>query len=400
MTNDQNLDPRTAAALRSALSRRTVLAGAGGVGLAAALAACGTGGDTNTGTAPATAEDQSETEKKLRWQNWVEYMDNEGGKGSTLERFEKETGIAVNYTTEIEGNESFTDTVQQQLERDQPTGYDIVVLTDWMAGKWILNGWALTLDKGNIPNWTNLRAQLQEVPFDEGREYTLPWQSGFAGIGVNKKLLKDLTGKSEIKTIEELWDPKLKGRVTVLDEMRDTIGLILMSQGKELSDFTDADFNAALDELQKQIDSGQVRQVTGNGYLADLESGQVAASTAWSGDLAGNPDLQWIVPESGATYWTDNMIIPQLAAHKLNAEKAMNFYYDPQNQADLILGGVTYVTPIPASQELVAKKDAELAENPIVFPTDEFLANTQIFKVLSPEQNDQYSQAFNDVIGA
>ena len=346
MNQDQELTPESAALLRGAMQRRTVLAGAGGVALAAFLAACGASGNGSTpSTTAAAGKDLSATEKKLRWQNWPAYMDKEGGKGSTLTTFEKQSGVDANYTTEIDDNITFTNSVQQQLQRQQPTGYDIVVLTDWMAGKWIANGWALPLNKENIPNAKNLRPQLVEVPFDKGRNYSLPWMSGFAGIGINKKVFKKLTGKSEIKSIDDLWDPKLKGRITVLSEMRDTMGLIMMSQGKNIGNFTDADFQDALAVLKDKVDSGQVRQVTGNGYLPELESGAIAASTAWSGDVDGNPDLAWFVPESGATYWTDNMMIPALAAHKTNAEKAMNFYYDPENAGRLIVGGVTYVTP-------------------------------------------------------
>jgi spermidine/putrescine transport system substrate-binding protein len=381
------------------LSRRSLLAGFGGVGIAATLAACGGSSSPVAVASPASAVDLSATDKTLRWQSWPAYMDYDGGKGSTLRAFEKQSGVKVRYTDGIEGNASFTDTVRRQLLAGKPTGYDLVVLTDWMAGKWIDNGWALPLDKTNIPNWTNLRPQLVDVPFDPGRRYTLPWMSGFAGIGINKKAYRELTGKAAPRTIQDLWDPKLKGQVTVLDEMRDTIGLILLSQGKRITDFSDADFQAALAELQKQVDSGQVKQVTGNNYLDELEKGTVAASTAWSGDLFGNPDLGWVVPESGATYWTDNLLIPAMAAHRLNAERAMNFYYDPANDARLIMGGITYATPVPASQAIVARSDAALARNELVYPTDEFLATTQIFKELTPEQNDQYTRAFNDVIG-
>ncbi len=401
MNQEQELTPESAALLRGAMQRRTVLAGAGGVALAAFLAACGASGNGSTpSTTAAAGKDLSATEKKLRWQNWPAYMDKEGGKGSTLTTFEKQSGVDANYTTEIDDNITFTNSVQQQLRRQQPTGYDIVVLTDWMAGKWIANGWALPLNKENIPNAKNLRPQLVEVPFDKGRNYSLPWMSGFAGIGINKKVFKKLTGKSEIKSIDELWDPKLKGRITVLSEMRDTMGLIMMSQGKNIGEFTESDFQDALAVLKDKVDSGQVRQVTGNGYLPELESGAIAASTAWSGDVDGNPDLAWFVPESGATYWTDNMMIPALAAHKTNAEKAMNFYYDPENAGRLIVGGVTYVTPVPAAKPTVQKLDAELAKNPLIFPSEEFLSNTQIFKVLTAEENDNYTQLFNDVVGA
>jgi spermidine/putrescine transport system substrate-binding protein len=178
------------------------------------------------------------------------------------------------------------------------------------------------------------------------------------------------------------------------------MGLIMMSQGKNIAEFTDADFQDALAVLKDKVDSGQVRQVTGNGYLPELESGAIAASTAWSGDVDGNPDLAWFVPESGATYWTDNMLIPALASHKTNAEKAMNFYYDPENAGRLIAGGVTYVTPVPSAKPTVQKLDAELAKNPLIFPSEEFLSKTQIFKVLTAEENDNYTEQFNDVVGA
>jgi spermidine/putrescine transport system substrate-binding protein len=377
-----------------------VLAASGGGVLAAGLAACGTPPAPTSRPTAASTTDTSDTDPRLRWQSWPEYLDNEGGPGSTLARFEKQTGIDVNYTQDIEGNETFTDTVQQQLVRQQSTGYDLIVLSDDTVGQWIAKGWVLPLDKENIPNWTNIRPQLLDAPYDQGAMYSLPWMSGFAGLGINKKLYKELTGKTEIRTLDDLWDPRLKGRVTVLDDLQDTMGLILMAQGKNIADFTDLDFNVALAELQEKVDSGQVRQVTGNGYLADLESGAVAASTAWSGDLDGNDELAWFLPESGGTYWTDAMLIPALAARKKNAERAMNFYYDPKNAAALLEGGVRYATPVPKAREILADAGSDLVDNPLVFPTEQFLSNTQVFKVLTPDQNDKYSNAFNDVIGA
>lgn len=383
-----------------ALTRRSVLAAGGTGALVAAMTACGTPAPATSSPTAAATVDTSDTDQRLRWQNWPEYIDEGGGAGSTLARFEQQTGIDVTYTEDIEGNETFTDTVQQQLLRQQSTGYDLVVLSDDTVGQWISKGWVLPLDKANIPNASNIRSELLDVPYDKGAVYSLPWMSGFAGLGINKKLYRQLTGKTEIRTLDELWDPRLKGRVTVLDDLQDTMGLILMAQGKNLADFTDLDFDVALAELQSRVDSGQVRQVTGNGYLTDLESGAVAASTAWSGDLDGNDELAWFLPESGGTYWTDAMLIPALAAHKKNAERAMNYYYDPRNAADLIAGGVRYATPVPAARDILDKAGDDVVDNPLVFPTEEFLAQTQVFKVLTPDQNDQYTNAFNDVIGA
>ena len=250
----------------------------------------GTGGTESTASGqptPKSQADKSDTEKALRWNNWPFYIDNQGGKGSTLAKFESETGIDVNYTENIEDNSDFFDSVKAQLQKGIPTGYDLVVLTDWMADKWIRLGYALPLTQSVIPNSKELRPQLSNVAFDPDRKYTLPWQSGFAGLGFNKKVLKDLTGKTEIKTIDELY-PKLKGRVTVLSEMRDTVGLILMASGKNPADFTDAEFQDALSVVQEQVDNGQIRKVAGNDYVAALDNDEVAAAFAWSGDLFGS----------------------------------------------------------------------------------------------------------------
>jgi spermidine/putrescine transport system substrate-binding protein len=400
---DKPLDPMTSAIV-SSMSRRRFLRAAGIGGAAMAAAACGaqgTGGGATGAASPSSQPDKSDTEKVVNWSNWVSYIDtdDETGERPSLKEFEAATGIAVTYTEDVNGNQDFYAKVRAQLEQGRDIGRDIVVLTDWMAGLWVSKAYALALDDANIPNKGNILPALANPDFDANRVHTMPWQSGFGGLGYNKALLKEATGKSDMKSLNDLWDPALAGKVTVLDEMRDTIGIIMLSQGKDPSNFTDDDFNAAADELQKQLDSGQIRQVTGNDYLTALENGDVIAVIGWSGDVAAlGEDYAWVMPESGGTLWTDNMLIPAMAAHKKNAEKVMDYYYDPAVAAQ-VAAYVQYITPVSGVKEEIEKIDPSLLENELIFPTDATLAQAKIFMPLTPEQQTQYEQTFQQIIG-
>ena len=388
--------------VRSQLSRRTVLRGAGGAGVAAALAACGTG-DTGSDAKPEpTVKDKSATDKVVRWANWPAYLDydEESKSYPTLEKFESETGIKATYAEDIDDNDSYYGKIQGQLRNGDDIGKDIVVFTDWMAGRLIRQGYVQELDKSNIPNAANLNPKLQDVGFDPGRKYSLTWQSGYAGIGYRK----DKVGR-ELRTLDDLWAPDLKGKIVVLSEMRDTVGLIMMSQGVDISsDFTEDDFNAALDVLQKQIDSGQIRQVKGNSYLEDLRSGNAIAAIAWSGDILlaqfeeEDPNYTFQLPESGGTLWSDNLQVPIGSPHKTNAEKLFNFYYDPAIAAE-VAAWVNYICPVDGAKEEMEKIDPSLVDSPLIFPTEDDLAAVQVFRSLTPDEETTYSEAFQKVIG-
>jgi spermidine/putrescine transport system substrate-binding protein len=399
-------DPRFQQVVRSQLSRRALLRGAGGVGVAAALAACGTGDDeTGTTAKPkATVKDKSATEKVVRWANWPFYIDEaeEGGKTvyPTLEKFQEASGIEVNYAADIDDNDSYYAKIQGQLKNGDDIGKDVVVFTDWMAGRMIRQGYVQKLDKGNIPNAANLNAKLQDVDFDPGREHSLTWQSGYAGIGYRK----DKVGK-ELVSLQDLWAPELKGKVVVLSEMRDTVGLIMLSQGVDISgDFTEDDFMAALDELQKHVDSGQIRQVKGNSYVEDLRSGNAIASIGWSGDILlaqfeeEDPNYTFVLPEEGGTLWSDNLMVPIASPHKANAEKLFDFYYDPVIAAE-VAAYVNYICPVDGAKEEMEKLDPSLADSPLIFPTEEDLAKVKVFRALSPDEEITFNEAFQQVIG-
>jgi len=331
----------------------------------------------------------------------VSYIDtdDESGERPSLVEFEKQTGIKVTYTEDVNGNSEFYAKVRAQLEQGRDIGRDIVVLTDWMAGTWVSKGYALPLNDANIPNKGNVLEALANPAFDPNRAHTLPWQSGFAGLGYNKALLKELTGKDTMATLDDLWNPALKGKVTVLDEMRDTIGIIMLSQGKDPSNFTDDDFSAAAAVLQEQLDKGQIRQVTGNDYLTALENKDVVAVIGWSGDVAAlGGDYEWVLPESGGTLWTDNMLIPAMAAHQKNAETVMNYYYDPKVAAQ-VAAYVQYITPVQGVKEEIEKIDPTLVDNQLIFPSAETLSQVKIFMPLTPAQQTKYELEFQQLIG-
>jgi spermidine/putrescine transport system substrate-binding protein len=389
--------------VRAQLSRRSVLRGAGGVGVAAALAACGTGDTTGTTEKPAAdVKDKSATEKIVRWANWPAYLDydEKTKKYPTLEKFQQQTGIKATYAEDIDDNDSYYGKIQGQLKNGDDIGKDVITMTDWMAGRLIRQGYVQKLDKANIPNAKNLNPKLQEVDFDPGRAHSLTWQSGYAGIGYRK----DKVGR-ELKTLDDLWAPDLKGKIVVLSEMRDTVGLIMLSQGVDISkQFTEDQFNAALDVLQKQVDSGQIRQVKGNSYLEDLRSGNAIAAIAWSGDILlaqfeeEDPNYTFTLPDTGGTLWSDNLMVPIGSPHKANAEKLFDFYYDPAIAAE-VAAYVNYICPVEGAKAEMEKIDPSLVDSPLIFPTAEDLANVKVFHSLTPDEETTYSESFQKVIG-
>jgi spermidine/putrescine transport system substrate-binding protein len=388
----------------SALSRRSFLRGlsfgALGVASGGVLAGCGVESATQSEASCPPGADLSAKEKLLNFSNWVLYIDPiTTKKTSTLEEFEQQTGIQVNYTTDVNSNDEFFGKVRNQLANCQSTERDLFVLTDWMAGKMIDLGWLQQLDKANLPNVSaNLIESLRSPGFDPDRQYSVPWQSGLTGIAYNS----ELTG--EVRSFEELLTrPDLKGKVTLLSEMRDTMLFMLLLVGANPEKFSDEEFQQAIDKLQEAVDAGQIRRFTGNDYKGELQSGNVVACEAWSGDVIqlqfANPKFKFVAPEEGLALWSDNMLVPNKAEHKTNAEKLMNFYYDPVNAAKLA-AWVNYICPVEGAQEAMRKLHPGLADNQLIFPDADFLAQTYDFMALSEQQDKQYQTLFQRVVGA
>jgi spermidine/putrescine transport system substrate-binding protein len=398
---------------RSGLTRRQLLAragalGAAGVSLPAILAACGSDSDSSSGSAGTTPATSGSTAGggggggggSLFFENWPAYIDpTEDGLTGTVDRFMEATGIDMRYTEAYNDNNEYFAKIQPLLGRGEPIDPDIIAPTSWLANRLITLGWLEKLPIDQVPNAVNLRADLQNPAWDPTGEYTLPWQTGFAGIAYNS----DVTGR-EITSVDDLFDPEFAGKVGALTEMRDTIGVIAMSLGIDISTLeTYEDAAPAFDKLQEAKDSGQIRRFHGNDYFDDLSNGNLAITIGWSGDVAAiardNPAVKFVFPESGATAWADTMVIPKGSPNIDAAARWMNFVYDPV-QAAQITAWVGYVSPVAGVREEVEKLDADLANDPLVFPDEATLANTKGFAPLSEEVEAEYDAAFSAIIGA
>jgi spermidine/putrescine transport system substrate-binding protein len=377
MTRDQLL--RRGAAGLTVLSLPTLLAACGG----------GNGGGAS-----------GELKDELNFANWPLYIDidEKTKRRPTLDKFTEETGIKVNYFEEINDNATYFAKIQGPLSQGRGIDRDIIVLTDTERPLNLIleNGWAEKLDKSYIPNIENLIPAQQSPPFDPDREYTLPYQSGMTGIAWNPKLTEPVRSISQL-----LDDPNLKGKVTMLSGFADTMGLVLLDNGDDPSAVTDESIQRAIDRVQAAVDSGQIRRFTGNDYAEPLSRGTIAAAVAWSGDIVqlqlDNPDLEFAIPEAGGMLWTDNMLIPT-GGSVPTACTFMNFYYDPVNQA-AIAAYVNYIPPVAGTKEVLVKQDPDIANNQLIFPDDETLAQLHQFDPTA-FANETYLEKWQSVIGA
>jgi spermidine/putrescine transport system substrate-binding protein len=399
------------------LSRRRFVQGSAMAGFAVFLAACGKSGtsaapsaaasvvapSTAVSAAPsasAEATPKPSTSVELNWANWTFYLDvdpNDKTKFKTLEDFKAKYGTTVNYVESIDDNDTFLGTIKPQLEAGQDTGWDMIVMTDWMASRLIRLGWVELLDLGNMPNVTaNLQDVYKNVTWDATNDHHVPWQSGMTGLGYDKAKTGALT------SLDALWDPKFKGKVDYLTEMRDAIGLTMLKLGLDPSKATNADCDAAVAEIQKARDAGIIRAFKGNAYAEDLKSGDVVLSMAWSGDmvqaLLDKPTLAFTIADQGGMLWTDNVMVPKGAKNKYTAEVMIDFCYDPAIAAQ-IEASVNYICPVKGAAEVLLASDPDVANNPLIFPPADILAKLHIFNGLDEATEKYFNDQFAKVSG-
>ncbi|MEU9391433.1 spermidine/putrescine ABC transporter substrate-binding protein [Streptomyces sp. NPDC048324] len=407
------LSPVVAAAMRrslrngrAAMTRRSLMRASAGGALAlgglATLSGCGipAAGKTSGGV---SADDHSAKEKVVNFSNWPEYIDVDDSEKHhpTLDAFRKRTGISVKYTEDINDNDEFFGKIQPQLAAGQDTGRDLIVLTDWLAARMIRLGYVQKLDSSNLPHaYANLSEQFRSPDWDPGRAYSYVWQGISTVIAYNKKALDGV----EVKSISDLLDnPKLKGRVGFLTEMRDSVGMTMLDMGKDPGKFTADDYDAVIARLQKAVDKGQIRRFTGNDYTSDLSKGDFAACVAWGGDIvqlqADNPDVGYVIPDSGYMTSTDNMLIPNKARHKTNAERLIDYYYEPEPAAELA-AYINYVSPVAGVVPYLAKIDKSAAKNPLIVPDKAMQAKSHAFRSLSAKEETAFQQKFAKLTGA
>ena len=401
MTRSIPTDPMVQRLIREArsasLSRRNVLTGVGIGAAALSLAACSTGG---AAPGPTAAADKSSTDKNIKWDNWAQYLDEDkdGKTHPTLDAFVKKSGISVKYDVAVDDNNTYYGKVKDQLALGQNIGADLVCLTDWMVSRLIKFGYVQNFDLSKIPNAKNLTPSLQKVDFDPGRKKSLPWQGGFAGICWNKEKVP-----GGLKSVNDLWDKSLKGRVGVLSEMRDTIGLIMAQAGVDVSSkWADSKFDNAIDVFRKHVSDGQIRNIKGNAYLEDLKSGDTLAAMCWSGDITtlnGEAGDKWefAIPEAGGTLWNDNFVIPIGSPKKSASEELINYYYQPEVAAQ-VAAWVNYITPVVGAKEAMQAIDPALAENQLIFPDEKTLSTTKVFRTLTGAEESKFGAAFQAVL--
>ncbi|MFD5794001.1 extracellular solute-binding protein [Streptomyces diastatochromogenes] len=386
------------------LSRRSLLTALGGTAALGALAGCGVpAAYVEPGDRAVT--DVSATDKKLTWANWPLYIDTDDdnpNKRPTLEAFEKRTGISVDYVEEINDNDEFFGKISPALMNHQSTGRDLIVISDWMCARFVRLGWVQRMDRAHQPDVAKYLDPLLRSPaFDPGRRFTVPWQSGITGIAYNRRKL----GR-EIRQVSDLWSSDLKGRVTLLSGLDESFALLMQGNGVDITQWTAADFHQICDQVEREVHRGQIRRFTGNDYTKDLVSGDVLACQAYSGDViqlqADNPDIRFVVPEEGAELWSDSLMIPNRARHKANAERLIDYYYDPEVAAELA-AWVNYVCPVPAAREVLAaskdKDTAALADNPLIFPDTTMRKRLAIARDITSTERVEFAKRWNKIVG-
>jgi spermidine/putrescine transport system substrate-binding protein len=396
------------------ISRRVALRGAGLLGASAFMAACGVEGSSKEEAPQASGFWDSQTKAGvLDFANWPLYMDQDkvGGKVvyPSLQEFTKETGIKVNYKEVINENAAFLGKINPSLKAGQPTGWDLIVITNGGSiEKLIRQNFLIELDHSKLPNFQKYAGAAYKNPsFDPGNKYTLAWQAGLTGLAYNPKLTK-----RPITSFNDLFDPAFKGKITMFQDTTDFPTLTMIGMGIDPTKSTEEDWKRAAEKMKEL--RPQIREFIDNAGEADvLSSGNAWISMAYSGDIyilnnSGSPDIKFVVPKEGAALWTDNMMIPKGAKHPLDAITYMDYVYRPEVAAKLA-EYIAYITPVPTAKQQLQAKAAKasgedkqtldgLIESPLVFPTAADLAKAKRYRVLTVEEEQVWNRIFQPII--
>ncbi len=384
-----------AQAQAASLSRRGLFKGLG-LGAAAlgagSLAACSGSSGPGDGSAGS-----------VRWANWTYYLDydEETGTYPSLDAFQEATNIRVEYFEDIDDNKTFIAKIKDQLKLGQDTGYDTFCLTDSSLVRLLEQDQLMGFDRSLLPNVGEQMIPLvQKASFDLDRTWSIPYQAGMTGLVYNTKLYP-----KGVKQVSDLWAPDLKGKVSLLSEQDDTLGLVMLEQGVDVEgDWGDDEFFTALEAVEKQLASGQVYTVKGNSYTQDLQTEAVWAGMAWSGDVtmlndeAGEEIWKFVVPDAGATLFIDSFCMPTSTESADQVHQLVDHYYEPEVAAQ-VAAYVQYVTPVAGAREAMEQIDPELAANPLIFPDEEMSSRVFDMRTISSEEDNRYAQAYQKALG-
>lgn len=376
-------------------SRRQVLQGAGIATASFGLAAC----SSSEPARPTSAKDLSDTQRSLRFDGRDTYRNTAGEDFPLLEKFGEESGISVTYTGAVSEDNVYYSKVKDQLKLGNDIGADAVVLADWMVARWIRFGYVQEFRRESLSNFDKLRLQFQDASFDPGRHRSTPWRSGLTGVAWNTAAIPE-----GLKTVSDLWDPSLHGKVGVMSAMRDTIGSIMLDQGVDIAaaDWGDTEFSAAVSVLAKQVADGQVKSIKGKKYKEDLKSGATVAAIARADDImqinqeAGD---QWAfaLPGAGGVLSNDSVVIPIGSAHRKNVEDFVNFYLSPAN-AVKVVEATNSISPVDIRQSELSSIPASVSSDQLLFPSEATLAATRTFRTLSQGEEQRYAAQYQTVL--
>jgi spermidine/putrescine transport system substrate-binding protein len=396
------------------ISRRSALRGAGLLGASAFLAACGVEGSNKEEAPQASGFWDSQTKAgRLDFANWPLYMDQEkvGGKVvyPSLQDFTKETGIKVTYKEVINDNDTFLGKITPSLKAGQPTGWDLIVITNGSSlDKLLRQKFLVELDHSKLPNFQkNADPSIKNPSYDPGNKYTIAWQSGLTGLAYNPKLTK-----RPITSFNDLFDPAFKGKITMFGDDEDYPTMVMIGMGIDPVKSTEEDWKRAAAKMKEL--RPQLREYIDNAGEADvLSSGNAWISMAYSGDIfilnnSGSPDIKFVIPKEGAALWTDNMMIPKGAKHPLDAITYMDYVYRPDVAAKLT-AYISYITPVPTAKEQLQAEAAKakgedkdtldsVISSPLVFPTQADLAKAKRYRTLSVEEEQVWDRIFQPII--
>jgi spermidine/putrescine transport system substrate-binding protein len=376
-----------------ATSRRRFLVGGGAAAAALALAACGSQAGSPASSTSAAPDDGSPASGLLRISNWPLYI-----APDFVTQFQQASGLKVDYREDYNDDEEWFAKNKEPLSRKQDIGCDLVIPSETIDARLMRLGWLSEIRAARWPHKANLQPALLNAAIDPGRKYTAPYMSGLVGLAYNAKA----TGR-DIKGVDDLWDPKFAGRVSMLSDTQDGLGMVMLAQGNSPTDPTSDTVNKAIDLVREQKDKGQLRRFTGNDYTNDLAAGNLAIAQAYSGDIvqlqADNPDLKFVIPEAGGTMTLQSMVIPYTTQNQKGAEAFIDYVYDRANYAKLV-AFTRYIPVLTDMTDALNKVDPSAATNPLINPPADVLARVKQWPPLTDEQVKEYTTAYATVTGS
>jgi len=333
------------------------------------LTACGGGGDIggSSDVTVSTATAEGKPSGQLTISNWPLYIDKQ-----TIPQFQDQSGVSVKYIEDINSYDEFFGKMQPVLANGKSGGRSLMVASDWLAKKEYDLGYIQKLDKAALAPALSHLSPVASKGTDADHNYSIPWQGGMTGLIVNEKLAPDVT------SVNDIFDPKYKGKVEMVTELREVVPLVMKGEGIDPATASEQDWLDTIDKIKQAGESGQIRRFTGNDYARDLASGDADFVIGWAADAfqlqTDNPDLRWVMPAQGCILWWDNWVVPVGAPNPTAAYAFINYTYQPAHQAQ-ISAWTASVTPVTGVKEVLQKSDPTLARSNLIFPSAQYTKN-------------------------